>query len=86
MEEKTPTFVLIIVCIHVELAEPISNVVHLTGALGERLRNGLGPGSLINLLHLFLRLCRTVEFHVASIIILVNVAPGAGDKLRLQQK
>ena len=83
MEEKTPTFVLIIICIHVELAEPISNVVHLTGALGERLRNGLGPGSLINLV---LRLCRTVEFHVASIIILVNVAPGAGDKLRLQQK
>jgi hypothetical protein len=77
MEEKTPTFVLIIVSIHVELAEPISNVVNLTGALAKRLGYGLGPGSLINLLHL----CRTIEFHGASIIVLVSVAPGAGDKL-----
>lgn len=82
MEEKTPTFVLIIVCIHVELAEPISNVVHLTGALAERLGYGPGPGSLINILCLCLRLRRAVEFHVASIIILVSVAPGAGYRLR----
>lgn len=78
MEEKAHTFIFIIVRVHVEFAELISDVVRLARALAERLSYGLGSGSLINLLH---RFRRTVEFHGGSIIILVSVAPGAGYRL-----
>ena len=77
MRRQARAFFLVVVSIHVELLELVGDVVHLTGALGKRLGDSLGPGELIKLLLLGLG---TVEVHGASIIVLVGVAPAAGHR------
>jgi hypothetical protein len=77
-QERTVFFV--IVSIHVELAEPIHDVVNYTGAPSERPGGGLGLRDLINLLIL-----STVDVHGARVFVLIGVATITEDGLHCEE-